>query len=251
MLSETECEPDAAMGMNRVIATQSEPQPAPAYWTMGRGDTEPAFRAAHRHSRRVRFLRIALPVSVVVGLTLITLLTYFNPLRMLGGLPIDISNLVISGTKVTMEQPRLAGFTRDARAYDLTATAAKQDLTKPNIVELSNIRAKVQMHDKSRMELTASTGVYDTKAEILKLDKNILLTSSSGYQARLNEAVVDIHRGHVVSDQPVNVKLLQGTLDANRLEIENSGELVRFDGGIKMVLMLNQNGKPKEKAGQP
>ena len=63
-------------------------------------------------------------------------MTYFNPLRVLGKLPIDVGNLVVSGTKITMEQPRLSGFTNDARAYEMTADAAAQDLTKPDIVEL-------------------------------------------------------------------------------------------------------------------
>jgi lipopolysaccharide export system protein LptC len=43
-----------------------------------------------------------------------------------------------------------------------------------------------------------------------------------------------------VSNKPVRVKLLQGTLDANRLEIVNSGDLVRFDGGVNMTLMLTE-----------
>ena len=37
--------------------------------------------------------------------------------------------------------------------------------------------------------------------------------------------------------------LLQGTLDAKGLEIVNSGDLIRFDGGVKMILMLNQPAK--------
>ena len=86
------------------------------------------------------------------------LITYLNPLRMLAKLPINIDNLVVSGTKVTMEQPRLSGFTSDARAYELTADTAAQDMTKPDIVELRNIRAKVEMQDKSSMELNAATG---------------------------------------------------------------------------------------------
>ena len=85
---------------------------------MSRGDGERAFRAARRHSRMVRVLRVALPAAVVLVTLAVVLVTYFNPLRMLGKLPIDIGNLVVSGTKITMEQPRLAGFTRDARAYD-------------------------------------------------------------------------------------------------------------------------------------
>jgi lipopolysaccharide export system protein LptC len=208
---------------------------------MSRRDADRAFRAARRHSRLVRILRITVPVTVVIGLIIVTLITYFNPLRMLAKLPINIDNLVVSGTKVTMEQPRLAGFTSDARAYELTADTAAQDMTKPDIVELRNIRAKVEMQDKTSMEMTAVSGIYDAKGETLKLDREILLRSSTGYQGRLSEALIDIRKGNVVSEHPVEVKLLQGTLNANRLDILDSGDLVRFHGGVVMDMMLNQS----------
>lgn len=225
--------------MNRVITARPDPQTAHTYWTMSRGDSERAFRVARRHSRLVRILRVAIPLAVVAGLTAITLVTYYNPLRVLNKLPIDISNLVVSGSKVTMEQPRLSGFTKDARAYEFTADAAAQDLTKPDIVELRNIHAKVEMQDKTTMQMTAVTGIYDTKAETLRLERNIVLSSSNGYKGRLSEALVDIRKATVVSDQPVELELLQGTLNANRLEIVDSGDLVRFHGGVSMVMMLN------------
>jgi lipopolysaccharide export system protein LptC len=226
--------------MSRVIAARNDTEATRAYWTMSRGDAERAFRAARRHSRVVRILRIAVPAAVAVTLIIMTLITYFNPLRMLARLPINIDNLVVSGTKVTMEQPRLSGFTHDARAYELTADTAAQDMTKPDIVELRNIRAKVEMQDKSSIKMTAVTGIYDAKAETLKLDRDILLNSSTGYQGHLSEALVDIRKGNVVSEHPVEVKLLQGTLNANRLDIVDSGDLIRFHGGIVMDMMLNQ-----------
>ncbi|MGB9045492.1 MAG: LPS export ABC transporter periplasmic protein LptC [Pseudolabrys sp.] len=226
--------------MSRVITARNDPETARAYWTTSRSDAERAFHAARRHSRLVRILRIAVPASVAVGVIIIAMITYFNPLRMLARLPINIDNLVVSGTKVTMEQPRLSGFTRDARAYELTADTAAQDMTKPDIVELRNIRAKVEMQDKSSMEMTAVTGIYDAKGETLKLDQNILLNSSTGYQGHLSEALVDIRKGNVVSEHPVEVKLLQGTLNANRLDIVDSGDVIRFHGGVIMDMMLNQ-----------
>jgi lipopolysaccharide export system protein LptC len=236
--------------MNRVITARTDPKTARSYWTMSRGNSERAFRAARRHSRVVRVLRIAIPVAVVLGLTGISLITYFNPLRRLTTLPIDISDLVVSGTKVTMEQPRLSGFTRDARAYEFTADAAAQDLTKPDIIQLRNIHAKVEMQDKSTMEMTAVTGIYDTKGETLRLERNILLSSSTGYKGRLSEAMVDVRKGNVVSNQPVELEMLQGTLNANRLEIVDSGDLVRFLGGVSMVMMLNDTAVPKPKTGK-
>jgi len=228
--------------MTDLTATPNDPS-ARAYWTMSRGNGARAFRAARRHSIMVRVLRVALPAAVVLVTLAVVLVTYFNPLRMLGKLPIDVGNLVISGTKITMEQPRMAGFTPDARAYELSADAAAQDLTKPDIIELKKIHAKIEMQDKSSMEMTALTGLDDSKGETLKLDQDILLTSSTGYEGRLSEASIDIRTGHVVSKHPVQLKLLQGTLDAKGLEIVNSGDLIRFDGGVKMILMLNQPAK--------
>lgn len=229
--------------MNRTVTARTDPQTVRAYWTMSRGDSERAFRAARRHSRLVRMLRISIPAVVVLGTTVIVLITYFNPLRMLGQLPIDVGSLVVSGSKITMEHPRLSGFTHDARAYELSADAAKQDLTKPDLIELHNLRATVEMQDKATIEMLATTGTYDSKGEMLKLDQNIMLNSSTGYSGHLSEAMIDMRKGYVVSKHPVELQLLQGTLDANRLEIIDSGDLVRFDGGVNMTLMLSNADK--------
>ncbi|MGA8960167.1 MAG: LPS export ABC transporter periplasmic protein LptC [Pseudolabrys sp.] len=234
--------------MSRVITARNDPEATRAYWTMSRGDADRAFHAARRHSRAVRILRIAVPAGVAVGIIIITLITYLNPLRMLAKLPINLDNLVVSGTKVTMEGPRLTGFTHDARAYELTADTAAQDMTKPDIVELRNIRAKVEMQDKSSINLSAVSGIYDSKGETLRLEQNILLNSSTGYQGRLSEAMIDIRKGNVVSEHPVEVKLLQGTLNANRLDIVDSGDLVRFHGGVVMDMMMNQPPQAKSDA---
>lgn len=234
--------------MNRVITARTDPQTARSYWTMNRGDSERAFRAARRHSRVVRILRIAIPIGVVSIVAVTFLITYLNPLRMIGKLPIDISDLVVSGTKITMEKPRLSGYTRDSRAYELSAAAAAQDLTKPDFVELQNIRGKMDMQDKTTMQMSAATGLYNSKTEMLKLERDIFLSSSTGYKGWLSEAMIDIRKGHVVSDKPVQLEMLQGTLNANKLEIIDSGDLVRFHGGVVMDMMLTDEAKKKAAA---
>jgi lipopolysaccharide export system protein LptC len=150
-----------------------------------------------------------------------------------------------------MESPRLAGFTRDSRGYEIQAKAAAQDLKKPNLVELQEIRAKVDMQDKSTVEMTAVDGFYDTKAEMLTLGQRIVLSSSTGYEGILAEAKVDIKKGRIVSEKPVQVKMLQGTLDANRLEVTDSGALVRFGGGVRMMLTPEALNRGLPQAQQP
>lgn len=237
--------------MDRVITAQTDPQTARSYWTMSRGDSERAFRSARRHSRAVRIMRVAIPAAVVLLLGGFSLATYLNPLRALAKLPVNINDMVVSGTKITMEKPRMSGFTKDARAYEFNADAAAQDLTKPDIVELKKIRARLQMQDQSMMDLSADTGIYDTKRETLRLDTNIILTSSNGNKGRLSQAMIDIKKGNIVSDQPVELEFLQGVLNGKKLEIVDSGDVVRFHGGVNMVLMLNDTTLPKPDPAPP
>jgi lipopolysaccharide export system protein LptC len=235
--------------MTEMRVSHDEGASARGYVAPRRDDNVAVFRGATRHSRHVRILRIAIPIGIALCLLVIVIATFFNPLRFLYKLPKDMGTLVISGTKITMQQPRLSGFTRDARGYEVNASAAAQDLTKPNMVELKDIRARLDMQDKSEVQLSAATGFYDTKAEILTLGQNIILSSSTGYEGRLSEAIVDIRKGYIVSEKPVEVKLLKGMLNANRLEVIDSGDLLRFGGGVAMTLTLTPADVEPAKAG--
>jgi lipopolysaccharide export system protein LptC len=198
---------------------------------------EARFRVAARHSRMVRILRVAVPATVIAAMTGVVLVSIFNPFRMLmPKLPVSIDNLVVSGTKITMENPHMSGFSADRRPYELQAKAAIQDLTRPDHVELRTLRAKVMMEDRTNVTLDARTGFYDSKQQTLDLRKDIFLQSSTGYEAKLSQAMVDMAKSTVISDEPVDVKLLQGTLTADRLKILNGGEIVRFEGNVVMNL---------------
>jgi lipopolysaccharide export system protein LptC len=241
----------AGHGMTPLTAAQPDAATARAYWTIGRNDRERLFRAARRHSRHVRLLRIAVPLCVAVVIAVYMLWKMLNPIGMLtANLPVGANDLVVSGSKITMEQPRLKGFTKDARSYELTASQASQDITKPDIVEMRDVRARFQMPDNGSAHVTALDGVFDSKNEVLKLGRNVVLDASS-YKVWLNDAVVDVRTGDIVSEKPVEVKMLQGTLNAKRLEVKESGELLRFDGGVSMQLKLDNGsgiGRPQSAA---
>ena len=198
---------------------------------------EARFAAAARHSRMVRILRVAVPAAVVLAMAAVLGVSIFNPFRMLiPKLPVDMGNLVVSGTKITMESPHLSGYSTDQRPYEMWAKAAIQDLTDPDHVELQTLRTKVLMEDRSTVTMDARTGYFDSKQQLLDLRKDIFLQSSTGYEAKLSQAFVDINKGMVTSDEHVDVKLLNGTLTADRLRIFNSGEVVRFEGNVVMNL---------------
>jgi lipopolysaccharide export system protein LptC len=198
------------------------------------------FAIAARHSRMVRVLRIAVPAVVALAMAGVVAISIFNPFRaLMKQLPVDIDNLVVSGSKITMESPHMSGFSPDQRPYELWAKTATQDLKDPDHVELKVLRAKILQEDRSTVTLDARTGQFDTKAQLLDLRKDIFLQSSTGYEARLSQALLDIGKGTVTSEEPVDVKLLNGTLTADKLRITEKGELVRFEGHVVMNLIMD------------
>jgi lipopolysaccharide export system protein LptC len=123
-------------------------------------------------------------------------------------------------------------------------------VTAPDHVDLKTLRAKVLMADHTTMvTLDAGNGIMDTKQQLLELHKDIFLQSSSGYEARLSQAFVDMGKGTIISDEHVDVKLLQGTLSADKLRITGGGEVVRFEGNV--VMDLDNLGASDQSANAP
>jgi lipopolysaccharide export system protein LptC len=207
------------------------------------------FRAAARHSRFVRVLRFAIPASIAAIAAVILVATFFHPFH-LPVFPIDPGKISLSGTKVVMELPRLHGFTSDSRPYELTARAAAQDLTKPDVLELKEISAVVELKDGQHVTIKSLSGIYDTKGEMLRLNEQITLNSTSGYEGHLSEATVNVTSGNILSESPVELKLPNGLLNANRMEVMENGTLIIFGGGVEMTLTPDQV-RPAEQDAAP
>jgi lipopolysaccharide export system protein LptC len=211
---------------------------------------EARFAIAARHSRMVRMLRVAVPAAVILAMAMIILVSIFNPFRMLlPQLPIEMGNLVVSGTKITMESPHMAGYSTDRRPYEVWAKTAVQDLTDPDHVDLKTLRGKVLMEDQSTVTLEAVDGRMDTKQQLLDLHKDIYLQTTNGYEAWLSQAFVDMGKGTVTSDEHVDVKWADGKLSADTMKVSGGGEVVRFDGHV--VMNIDKLPPPAEAPPEP
>ncbi|BAR98414.1 hypothetical protein BV133_821 [Blastochloris viridis] len=213
-----------------------------------RGDLDTVFRRALRHSRRVRFLRVAVPMVAIIAILAPLLFSAIRSISLTVPLG-DFGRLVLTGNKLTMEAPRLAGFTKENRAYEVTAKRAQQDITHPYVVDLDEIQARIELTE-GRIDMTAEHGQLDAKTELLTLSRGIFIRSSQGYEGHLTEAHVDVKAGTVVSPRPVDLKFLQGDLRADTMKLFNKDQMVRFDGNVVLNVKLPQSdGTPAADAG--
>ena len=193
-----------------------------------------AHARAHRHSARVRTLRRVLPL--VAGGAVIGLGAWlFNPFS--AALPgVSVGPVSLSGTKVRMENPKLSGFRKGDRGYEVTASAALQDMRKPSLIELEAMRGHVATDDKGGLAwLEAATGLFDTTREALDLKRDIRIWTDKGEEARLRSAAVDFKAGSVKSSETVTVDVPSGQVVADGLDVVENGRVISFIGNVHTV----------------
>lgn len=211
-----------------------------------------AHARAHRHSAQVRTLRRVLPL--VAGGAVIALGAWlFNPFA--ASIPgVSVGPVTLSGTKVRMENPRLAGFRQGKREYEVTATAALQDMRKPSLIELEAMRGHIATDDKGGLaRLEAATGLFDTTREALDLKRDIRIWTDKGEEALLKSAAIEFKAGSVKSSDGVTVNLPSGQVVADGLDVVDSGRVISFIGNVHTVFHQDKakDSKADDKAAKP
>jgi lipopolysaccharide export system protein LptC len=214
----------------------------------GSVQAEAHFKAARRHTRRVRFFRVMLPLGVLVGAILATALAFFDPLKIAMDLPFDLGRVSLSGSRIKMELPKLSGFTNDNRGYSVTAKSATQDLTHPDQIDLEEIEARLELAEQGWAKLTAQAGHYNTKSESMMLDQGIRFDTSAGYGGTLQEVKVDVKAGKLLSEQPVELRYLDGKLTADRMEVSQKDSRALLTGNVRLVFKMPPPDTDKAKA---
>jgi len=197
-----------------------------------------AQKAARRHSRAVRFLRIFLPaVGALIFAGMIGLIVVFNYLTDLG-----IGAVSLTSDGLVMHRPELSGHDGD-RSYKVTANRAVQRLSNPMIIDLEMIRADIVPSPDQTARITALKGTFDNTEETLRLYDGLQIEWSEGYTVDLSEVTVDLKTGAVRTDEPISIRSDKGTIRAGRLSYDQDAGKVRFTDGIKMTLQPPEQGK--------
>jgi lipopolysaccharide export system protein LptC len=201
------------------------------------GERAAAFSAAARHSKLVRFLRVAILAGAAGTIAILIAIAIFDPFgRSAGGA--SVGGLRLDGTKVMMERPKLAGFRRDGRPYLVNADRAIQDILHPTLVELRGIDAEVGIAGSGASKITADLGVYDSANEHMDISRNVHVKSDQ-YDVRLRSASIDFKVGVYLSHEPVAVVTSGGTtIDADSVTASDNGRQLSFEGHVRSVLQV-------------
>ena len=191
------------------------------------------FQVASRYSRRVRGLKFGLPIvgALLIGAFVVVATTahYLET-------PFGIATIDLTDGQVVMDNPKLNGFTSSDSKYEIVADRALQDLNDPKKVLLEKIGATVTLVDGNVVSVQANTGKFDIEGENLKLNAGVNVHMSSGYDAELDNAEIDIKAGILKSDGPVFIKAEIGEIRADSMIVRDNGNFIFFENRVRMTI---------------
>lgn len=228
-------------------ATQSRWARPPDAGLTGNGDghldfisgkrSETEFVRAQEHSKRVRWLKIFMPV---VGLFIIAGVSGALLVRQFIYPELQLDAIALQDGKLIMENPTLSGTDQQKRPFTLSAEKAIQDADQPKRVELLKIRAQLPVDDAMSAALEAGNGIYDADEKTLILSERVEVTTDDGMRIELEDANVDIDKGTLETTKPIFASSREADIMSESLFVQDNGRYIVFEGNVRLTL------RPKE-----
>lgn len=196
-----------------------------------------AFGRAERHSRVVRRLKFLLPLTALTIAGVFIVYSYVLPPE---GVSVGAESAAFSEGKLVMANPKLEGFTKDNKPYSMTATRATQEFDQQGIVDLEGISARMPIEAGNWAQVEAETGIFDRTANTIQLNTNVMVTTTDGMVAKLHTAFLDIDKGTLKSDDPVDIQMKGSRITSDAMTVLENGRVVVFDRRVRMNIDAGQ-----------
>ncbi len=137
-------------------------------------------RADNLHSRLVSWLKILLPLTALVMLSTLFLVSRtIDPSDAIPYSDVDIEDRV---REPRITAPTYAGLTTDGAALTVTAAEARPGREGASDGSASTLRAELNTPDGASAELISAQGVLDSAGRELRLEGGVQISTSSGYR---------------------------------------------------------------------
>jgi lipopolysaccharide export system protein LptC len=204
---------------------------------------ENALPEAIRHTVRVARLRRLMiwSAGAIVGIVLVGM-----GIHALRFLPVDLrfARVGLKGSRITIESPKLVGYRKDGRPYELHARVGIQDISTPDVFELEDMEVRMDGGDKI-VTLTSAKGVYNSKREHADLAGGVRIRDDRQFDMNLQSAEMDFKASVMSSNEPVTLKIDNGEVVAKSVEFSQNERRATFTGEVHSVIYGEGDNAPK------
>jgi lipopolysaccharide export system protein LptC len=190
-----------------------------------------AFDSAQRHSRRVRVLKLAVPL---VAAAIAVAFPVYSYLVAPASIEVQADGGAFVNGKLVMANPKLNGFTKQNLPYSMTALRAIQDVSKQGIINLEGINAKLPISPDNVAAVSASQGTYNREGNTMSLASNIIITTTDGLKAKFKSVFLDMGKGTMKTSDPVDVSRGGSRIMADSMSVRDNGKVLVFENRVRV-----------------
>jgi lipopolysaccharide export system protein LptC len=137
---------------------------------------------------------------------------------------------------------RFTGTDSANRPYSVTADTASQAENAPEVVDLAFPKADITLQSGAWLALSAETGTFNRKNQVLNLHGAVSLYHDMGYELRTSSADILMKQGIASGNKPVSGHGPIGTVQSAGFQILDGGKRVIFTGKSRLVLYRSAKG---------
>lgn len=202
---------------------------------------------AELHSERVARWKASIIRIILLLLILFLLIPFF--LKNFQGFKLnfegtpddkeDTSNP--TDTIPVMIAPKFFGEDNNNRPYNISAKSSVS-VSSEKIV-LIDIEAEIELQDKSKVKLASEQGDYFLTKKELTLSQGVKIVTGNGYTILTNSAYVNLEENLITGGERVTVSGAMGDITSNGFIITNSGDEIKFYGGVDLNAIMDKENK--------
>ncbi len=140
------------------------------------------------------------------------------------------------GDQPTLINARYEGVDLKGRPFLVTADEVVNLPSEGDKIGLHAPHADLTLKAGGWLSLSAVSGIYDQKAELLELWENVTLFHDGGHQFSTSKATIDLVNGNASGTQPVEGQSPFGDLKAEGFRVIDEGRTIYFDGRARMII---------------
>ncbi len=180
-----------------------------------------------------RFIVWSVGAAAVVAL----LVTGFQFLRFL---PLDLrfAHVGLKGSRITIESPKLVGYRKDGRPYELNAKVGMQDMSTPELFDLEGLEVHLDGGGADKtVRLTAKNATYNSKGDFADLSGGVRIYDEKSYDLALDTGRLDFKASRLTSNRRATLTLNGGEeVQGDSVELDQTQQRVTFVGAVHSVM---------------
>lgn len=187
------------------------------------------------HSHLVSMLKVGLVITIFLMVLALIIWPILQDSRQ-KRFTFSFSDIEMDNTPLTpkMINPRLHGVDSQHQPYNILADEITQE--DQDHLRLTHLNADMTLSGNRWVSLLANEGFFTLSTKVLNLNGDVNIFFDDGFELRTNVITVNIPENAAYANQPVQGQGPPGTITANRMQVIEHGNIIRFEGDVTLTI---------------